>query len=160
MVKLIINKLHKDAVIPKEMNEGDACLDLYTIEEVTIEPFKVVLLRTGLRIVIPIGYEGIIRPRSGLSIKCPNYIANSPGTIDSGYRDEVKIIYFNNTPNTTTIEKLTRIGQIGIRKTEVVEIFEVESAIYNVYKNENDRGGGFGSTNEKDDQVIENDEST
>ena len=92
MPKLLIEKYREDAVIPTYAHEGDAGMDLYAAEDVIIAPGTSVLVPTGLKMAIPVGYEVQIRPRSGVSLKTALRIPNSPGTIDSGYRDEVNVI--------------------------------------------------------------------
>lgn len=85
-------RLHKDAIIPKYMTPGASGFDLYSIEPVSLEQGQTMTVRTGLAVQLPVGYEMQIRPRSGMSIKFPGYISNSPATIDADYRGELKII--------------------------------------------------------------------
>jgi dUTP pyrophosphatase len=95
VAKVKIKRLHPDAVVPKYATPGSAGFDLVAIEDVIIEPGKTKLVRTGLAFEIPDGFEMQIRPRSGISLKTPLRIANSPGTIDSDFRGEVGIIVWN-----------------------------------------------------------------
>jgi dUTP pyrophosphatase len=92
---VLVHRLHEDAVIPTYAKAGDAGFDLVAVSDVMLEPGDTKLVPTGLAFEIPFGYEMQIRPRSGLSIRSALRIANSPGTIDSGYRAEVKIIVDN-----------------------------------------------------------------
>lgn len=102
-LSLTVEKIHEDAVIPTYATPGDSGADLYSLEEYVIEPGETVLVRTGLAIDIPIhsyhssGYrwEMQIRPRSGVSLKTNLRVANSPGTVDNFYREEIKIIVHN-----------------------------------------------------------------
>ena len=161
MPKLLIEKCREDAVIPTYAHEGDAGMDLYAAEDVIIAPGKSVLVPTGLKMAIPVGYEVQIRPRSGISLKTTLRIPNAPGTIDSGYRDEVNVIMYNcsvredsleDVPftlnvkgcphGTYKISKGDRIAQMVFAKVETCVVSEVSS----VADIGNDRGGGFGST--------------
>ena len=81
-----------DNPLPEYQNKGDAGLDIRSNEDVTIRAFSWTTIGTGLYIIIPFGYEGQMRSRSGLAAKHGVHVLNSPGTIDSGYRDEVKVI--------------------------------------------------------------------
>lgn len=93
--RVLVKRLHEDAVLPKYAREGDAGFDLYATEDVTIEPGQTMTIPTGLAFAIPKGYELQVRPRSGVSAKSKLRVANSPGTIDSGYRGEVGVIVDN-----------------------------------------------------------------
>ena len=145
-VVIQINKINKDATIPSKKNETDACFDLFALEETKIEAGDTVLVSTGIRVIIPEGYEGVIRPRSGMSIHFPNYVGNNVGTIDSQYRDEVKVIFSNNKDTDITLEKGAKFAQIGFRKIPDVELKEIDDTLYEDIKSKTNRGGGFGST--------------
>lgn len=134
-------KLAPDVQIPRYRHRGDAGFDLAASEDVTIGPWERKLIPTGLKVDIPEWYEMQIRPRSGVSLKTPLMIANSPGTIDSGYRGEVKIIVFNASNKPYTIKRGDRIAQGVIVKLPEVEHVEVNKL------SETSRGeNGFGST--------------
>ena len=83
------------AKVPAYATPGDAGMDIAAIEDIKIKPGQTVIVRTGLKVAIPEGYEIQVRPRSGLSYKTPLRIVNSPGTIDAGYRDEIGVIMQN-----------------------------------------------------------------
>lgn len=140
-VSIEIMKTHENAIIPKYANIGDAGMDIYAIEKMTIEPNTTVIIPTGLRMAIPIGYEIQIRPRSGMSSKTKIRIANSIGTIDSGYRGDIGIIFDNigNTPYTINIGD--RIAQMVLNEVPVAEFQLVEKL-----DNTSRGNGGFGST--------------
>jgi len=143
MLKISIQKLDKNAILPKRMTEHSAGYDLYSChrENIIIKNGEVKLIPTGLAIALPIGFEAQIRPRSGLAIKHQIGILNSPGTIDADYRGEIKIILFNFGKTDFTIEPKTRIAQMVIAKHESVD-FELTAEL-----NETERGsGGFGHT--------------
>ncbi len=133
----MINKIHDDAVIPHYQTRGSAGLDLHCIRPVTLEPGQRELVETGLSIELPDFYEGQIRPRSGLAYKYGVTVLNSPGTIDSDYRGEIKVLLYNAGDSTVSFEKGERIAQLVL--SSYVQITEL---IHN-----NERGsGGFGST--------------
>ena len=161
MAKLFIEKCREDAVIPTYAHEGDAGMDLYAAEDVIIAPGATALVPTGLKMAIPVGYEVQIRPRSGVSLKTALRIPNAPGTIDSGYRDEVNVIMYNcsvredasvDEPFTLAVKgcphgtykicKGDRVAQMVFAKVETCEIEGVAS-VADIGDN---RGGGFGST--------------
>jgi dUTP pyrophosphatase len=93
-----------DAKIPKYAHVGDAGIDVYAFEDYDIEPGETVLVKTGIKVAIPLGFELQVRPRSGSSLKTKLRIANAPGTIDSSYRGEICIIMENIEPKITDIE--------------------------------------------------------
>jgi dUTP pyrophosphatase len=104
-VNVKIKRLHPDAVIPKYAHEGDAGFDLVAIEDTIIEPGETKLVRTGLAISLPPGYELQVRPRSGISLRTKLRVVL--GTVDSGYRGEIGVIVDNIAP-------LTEHTQFGI----------------------------------------------
>src|SRR4051794_28975082 len=114
MVK--IQKLHPDAMIPRYAHgpEEDAGMDLHSIESVTLDPGETKLVRTGLAIELPSGYEAQIRPRSGLALKYSIMIPNSPATIDPGYRGEIRVILLNLGRERFQVAQGERIAQIVI----------------------------------------------
>ncbi|AUG58808.1 dUTP diphosphatase [Acetivibrio saccincola] len=157
-VNVYLEICREDAIIPTYANEGDAGMDVYAAEDVLIEPGETVIVPTGIKFAIPKGYEIQVRPRSGISYKTPLRIANSPGTIDSGYRGELGIIITNtserndyplietnsdgNKKGTYKIKKGDRIAQIVLQAVPRINFVKVDS----VKDIGNDRGGGFGST--------------
>jgi len=138
---LKIKRLHKDAVIPKYQTMWASGFDLHAIYDENIPPLSGSIIATGLAFEIPRGYEVQIRPRSGLSIEHPSYIANTPGTIDSDYRGEIKIIVYNHLPYGWSISKGERIAQAVLARVYQTEFKVVDDLV------ESARGtGGFGST--------------
>jgi dUTP pyrophosphatase len=141
-VTIPIRKLDTEIELPQAQNRGDAGYDLRSAADLSIAPGERALVSTGIAIAIPIGYAGFVQPRSGLAIKNGIGVLNSPGLIDSGYRDELKVILINTDKNETfKIQKGDRIAQLVIQKYESVN--------WNVVDNleDSDRGtGGFGST--------------
>ena len=130
------------AKLPTYANPTDAGMDVYAAEEITIDSNETKIIPTGLKVAIPEGYEIQIRPRSGLSLKTGLRIANSPGTIDSGYRDEIGIIVCNTGNVGYIVEKDIRIAQMVLQRVPRIEWIEVDD----VSMIGEDRGGGFGST--------------
>ncbi|MEJ5306802.1 MAG: dUTP diphosphatase [candidate division WOR-3 bacterium] len=133
-------EITENGFLPKYMTEGSSGADLFASEEVCIEPFDVSLIPTGIRVEIPSGYEIQIRPRSGYSLKNKILILNSPGTIDSDYRGEIKIIMFNLNRERFCVKKGERIAQMVLSKVEKANFIEGKI-------NSTKRGdGGFGHT--------------
>lgn len=139
-MKVYFKKLVSDAVLPTYAHRGDAGMDVRSIEEVVLKPHEVRVIKTGLAVAIPEGYEIQVRPRSGLSLKSPLRIPNSPGTIDAGYRDEIGVIMENNSNQEFTINKHDRIAQLVLAKYEECEFVEAED----IKEIGIDRKGGFG----------------
>ena len=94
-VTVKVKKLSPDAQIPKAANPGDVAFDLYSLIDHNLDPGSRYPIPTGIVIEIPIGYEGQVRPRSGLGLKFGLTVINAPGTIDSGYRGEVRVTLLN-----------------------------------------------------------------
>ena len=133
----------KNVTLPKYETEGSAGLDVRAniTEPIVLKSLERVLIPTGLKIAIPEGYEVQVRPRSGLAIKHGITMLNSPGTIDSDYRGEIKVIAVNLSNETYTIEPNERIAQLVLNKVEQIEFVEVEEL------DSTERGeGGFGHT--------------
>ena len=133
-----------DNPLPEYQNKGDAGLDIRSNEDITIKSFGWETIDTGLYIIIPFGYEGQMRSRSGLAAKKGIQVLNSPGTIDSAYRDELKVILINHSHWGYKVNKGDRIAQLVISPMTQAKLEEV----YELNKDD-DRGGGFGSTGVK-----------
>ena len=139
---LRIRKIHADAVLPKYAQgpEEDAGMDLCSVADALLEPNIPQAVPTGLSIELPPGYEAQIRPRSGLAFKHAISVPNSPGTIDPGYRGEVKVILINLGKQPYQVTKGDRIAQMVVARYEAVEIQEGDLT-------DTERGaGGFGSS--------------
>ena len=144
MVKLLIKKLHKNIILPEYKTDGSSGMDLMANVEQTVKilPGEKKIISTGIMVAIPEQYEIQIRPRSGLAAKNGISVLNTPGTIDSDYRGEVKVILINLGIDIFEINKNDRIAQMIVCPIIKVELKEVESLP------ETARGeGGFGSTN-------------
>jgi dUTP pyrophosphatase len=133
--------IHPDASLPGYAHEGDAGMDLKCVEDAVVPVGKRLLVRTGLVMELPDGYEAQVRPRSGLALKKGVTVLNTPGTIDAGYRGEVGVILANFGEEPFAVKKGDRIAQVvvaPVTQPAVVEVAEID---------ETDRGaGGFGST--------------
>ena len=146
MVKILIKKTNKEVITPKYKTDGSSGVDLsaFLDKEVVIKPNSSELIPTGLQVAIPEELEIQIRPRSGLAAKESIGVLNSPGTIDSDYRGELKIILFNHSDKDFIINNGDRIAQMVLVPIVKMEFEEVDSLPNTV------RGqGGFGSTGKK-----------
>ncbi|MBX4262159.1 dUTP diphosphatase [Clostridium estertheticum] len=141
MLNLKVKKINELAILPQYAHEGDAGLDLFSVEEMIIMPGETVLVHTGIQIELPKDTEAQIRPRSGLALKNSITVLNTPGTIDEGYRGEIGIILINHSKINFRVEKNMKIAQMVIKPVLKVSIVEVDEL------NSTQRGkGGFGST--------------
>jgi len=143
MIKVKVKKLHPDAIIPEYMTEHAAGLDLCTVIEapLALKPGERTLLPTGLAMEIPPGYEGQVRPRSGLALKKGIALVNSPGTIDADYRGEIGIIVINHGQETVEFQPGDRIAQLIVAPVTQAQLVEVSEL------NDSTRSsGGFGHT--------------
>jgi len=134
-------QLDSAATLPAYQTDGAAGMDLTSTQEVELQPLERKLVGTGIRVGIPVGFEGQIRPRSGLAVRHGISMVNSPGTIDSDYRGEIKILLINLGDSVVKFAQGERIGQLVI--------CPVARAAWQLVPNldETDRGsGGFGST--------------
>jgi dUTP pyrophosphatase len=141
-MRIKILKSRPDAVLPAYAHgpAEDAGMDLHAVEEVTLSPGVARLVPTGLTLELPPGYEGQVRPRSGLALKHSITIPNAPGTIDPGYRGEVRVILLNLGAAPYTVHAGDRIAQLIVARYEAVEWDEGDLA-------DSARGaGGFGSS--------------
>ena len=133
----------KGVELTKYETEGSAGMDVRANikEPITLKSLERILIPTGLKVAIPEGYEIQVRPRSGLAIKHGITMLNAPGTVDSDYRGELKVIVVNLSNEAYTIEPNERIGQFVLNKIEQIEFIEVEEL------DSTERGeGGFGHT--------------
>lgn len=165
IVKIPIQLCHLDAKIPTYANIGDAGLDIYALDDYTINPGETKLIPTGIKVAIPRGYELQVRPKSGRALKTKLRVANTPGTIDSGYRDEIGVVVenveapikditydFDDNGNIIIksvlhgspyyIEKGTKFAQLVLNEVPTASFMQVED----IHEIEGDRNGGFGSS--------------
>ena len=160
-IQIPIEICNPEAKIPTYAHKGDAGMDVYSTIDVTIAPGETKLIPLGFKVAIPEGYELQVRPRSGFSLRTHLRVANAPGTIDSGYRDEVGIILHNCAPTiqdfgdgraetclygpSYTISKGDRIAQLVLQAVPTALFIKTPD----ISKIGEDRNGGFGSTGVK-----------
>lgn len=146
-IKIKVKVLDNSITLPKYETVSSAGMDIRAFipeGKIEIEPQERKLIRTGLYLEIPKGYEVQIRPRSGLALKNGITVLNSPGTIDADYRGELRVILINHSADIFSITNEMRIAQMVVAQFSRVDLFEVEDL------SETDRGeGGFGSTGTK-----------
>lgn len=161
-ISVPVELCNENAKIPQYAHVSDSGVDVYALEDITIHPSETVLVPTGIKVALPPGYELQVRPKSGRALKTKLRVANTPGTIDSGYRDEIKIIIENVEPpiKDITIDdegKVTSIlhgsdffigkdekfCQLVLSEVPKIAFYRVDSI---VEVDDIDRGGGFGST--------------
>jgi dUTP pyrophosphatase len=134
-------KLNQDAIMPSYATDGDAGADLYATHSLTIMVGETRAVPTGIAVAIPNGYVGLIHPRSGLAAKHGITVLNAPGTIDAGYRGELKVLLINHGFEPYTINRNDRIAQLVIQTVKYAQFIETEEL------DSTDRGdGGFGSS--------------
>ena len=138
-----------DNPLPEYQNRGDAGMDIRSNEDTTIRAYGWSVIATGLYVIIPFGYEGQMRSRSGLAAKKGIQVLNSPGTIDSGYRDELKVILMNHGQWAYVVKKGDRIAQLVIKPVVSAWIFEIDKGTHIIESETDNRGGGLGSTGVK-----------
>ena len=144
MYTVKIKRNSVDSILPQYANAGDAGLDLYSVEDKSIEPGETALISTGLNIELPIHTEAQIRPRSGLALNYSITVLNTPGTIDEGYRGDIAVILINHGKKVFKVEKGMRIAQLIVKPVFEVNIVEVEELSIT------ERGiDGFGSSGMK-----------
>ena len=141
LMKLSFKRIHPDAVLPSYAHEGDAGMDVRSVQALTIQPGRRALVKTGLVAEIPSGYEIQVRSRSGLAFKHGVTVLNSPGTVDSGYRGEIGVILANFGDEPFPVSVGDRIAQLVVSPVTQAEISETSDV------SSSERGeGGFGST--------------
>jgi len=142
-VRIPIRRLDPGLPLPEAQHDGDAGIDLFAASDVTLEARGGrSLVPTGIAIAIPEGHAGFVQPRSGLALRHGVTVVNSPGLVDAGYRDEIRVLLVNLDPlEPFKISRGDRIAQLVIQRFERVEWDEVDDL------DETERGlGGWGST--------------
>ena len=150
-MRIKIKKIHPDAIIPKYATVGAAGMDLfgYLTDNITIEAYHRFQVPTGISIALPPGWEGQVRPRSGLALRSGLTVLNSPGTIDGDYRGEIMVLLINLGKSAVTITPGQRIAQLVIAPVVQAELIEADEL------DDTARGtGGFGSTGGRNDQLV------
>jgi len=139
---VLITRLDPTVPLPGYARPGDAGADLFAAQDVDLAPGERALVGTGIAIALPQGYAGFVHPRSGLAAKHGVTLVNAPGTIDAGYRGEVKVILLNtDLAKTVSLRRGDRIAQLVVQRVENVT-FRVVPALPESARSDN----GFGST--------------
>jgi len=141
-VDILLTRLDLELPIPAYAHPGDAGVDLYAAEELVVGPGERVLVPTGIAIALPDGYAAFVHPRSGLAIKHGLTVVNAPGTIDAGYRGEIRVGLVNvDRDKAVNVRRGDRIAQLVVQRVEVARFHVVDTLPGSA------RGsGGFGST--------------
>ncbi|GAC58351.1 deoxyuridine 5'-triphosphate nucleotidohydrolase [Gordonia hirsuta DSM 44140 = NBRC 16056] len=135
-------RLDPDLPLPQRAHPGDAGIDLYSTTDLELAPGRRQVVGTGIALALPYGTVGLVHPRSGLAARAGLSIVNAPGTIDAGYRGEVKVCLINLDPEAPiVIARGDRIAQLLIQRVELPEVLEVSEL------DDTERGtGGYGSS--------------
>jgi dUTP pyrophosphatase len=141
-VDVLLTRVDPDVPFPSYAHQGDAGVDLVTTEDVDLAPGARAMVPTGIAIALPEGYAAFVHPRSGLAARHGVTVVNAPGTIDAGYRGEIKVILLNtDAASAVSFRRGDRIAQLVVQRVEHVTFSEVDALPGSV------RGeGGFGST--------------
>ncbi len=145
--RLAVVRLDPELPLPTRAHPGDAGVDLFSAQDVELGPGQRALVPTGIAIAVPVGMVGLVHPRSGLAARVGLSIVNSPGTIDAGYRGEVKISLINLDPtDAIVIRRGDRIAQLLLQRVELPELVEVTSFDEAGLANTTRGDGGHGSS--------------
>ena len=126
-VQVLIKRLDPGVPLPNYAEGGDAGADIVTAVDITLAPGERALVPTGISIALPDGYVALVHPRSGLAIKHGVTMVNSPGTVDAGYRGELKLILINHDPKeSVSFKRGDRVAQLVIQQVERAEFVEVQ----------------------------------
>lgn len=141
-VQVWLSRIDRGVPVPQYAHAGDAGADLATAEDVVIEPGHRAVVRTGIAIALPVGFAAFVHPRSGLAAREGLSVVNSPGTIDAGYRGEIRVCLINHDVSTRIVlSRGDRIAQLIVQRVEQAEFIEVADLEVS------QRGqGGYGST--------------
>jgi dUTP pyrophosphatase len=142
MLDVLIQRLDEGVELPHYAHPGDAGADLHTTVDVTLAPGERALVPTGIAVAVPLGYAAFVHPRSGLAARCGLSLVNSPGTVDSGYRGEIKVLLINLDPAAPIeLSRGDRVAQLVIQPVEQAS-FRVVDALPDSARG----AGGYGST--------------
>ena len=141
-VEVLIQRLDAELPMPAYAHPGDAGADLYAVEDVELQPGERAVIGTGVAIALPDGYAAFVHPRSGLAAKHGITLVNAPGTVDAGYRGEIRVTLINtDAKEPFRLQRGERVAQLVVQRVERAAFYEVERLPGSV------RGAnGFGST--------------
>ncbi|WP_327393006.1 dUTP diphosphatase [Streptomyces sp. NBC_01186] len=141
-VEVLLRRVDPEVPVPSYAHPGDAGCDLVTTESAVLAPGERTVLPTGVSLALPEGYAAFVHPRSGLAARCGVCLVNAPGTVDAGYRGEIKVIVANLDPRESVrFERFDRIAQLVVQQVEKVRFREVDELPGSVRAT-----AGFGST--------------
>ncbi len=141
-MEVAVTRLDPDVPLPAYSHPGDAGCDLVTTVDVELAPGERALVPTGIAVALPEGWAGFVHPRSGLAARHGLSIVNAPGTIDAGYRGEIKVLLVNHDPSgPIELVRGDRIAQLVVQRVERAEFTEVDAL-----PGSPRGGGGYGST--------------
>ncbi|MDV3125058.1 dUTP diphosphatase [Mycobacterium sp. 21AC1] len=144
---LAVVRLDRELPMPTRAHDGDAGVDLYSAHDVELAPGQRALVPTGIAVAIPHGMVGLVHPRSGLAARVGLSIVNSPGTVDAGYRGEIKVSLINLDPQTPiVVNRGDRIAQLLVQRVELPELVEVTSFDEAGLADTTRGDGGYGSS--------------
>lgn len=146
-MSLAVVRLDRGLPLPSRAHDGDAGVDLYSSVDVELAPGERSLVGTGIKVAIPHGMVGLIHPRSGLAARSGLSIVNTPGTVDAGYRGEIKVALINLDSTTPiVIRRGDRIAQLLVQQVELPDLVEVESFDEAGLADTSRGEGGYGSS--------------
>jgi dUTP pyrophosphatase len=126
-VEVLVRRLDPDLPLPAYAHPGDAGADLVTTQDVVLEPGQRAMVPTGVAIALPAGYAAFVHPRSGLAHRFGVGVVNAPGTVDAGYRGEIKVLLVNHDrTDTVRLRRGDRIAQLVVQRVERARFHEVE----------------------------------
>jgi dUTP pyrophosphatase len=141
--RLRVQRLRDDVALPRRAHPGDAGLDLAAADPVVLGGGQRCAVGTGLVVAIPPGWVGLVHPRSGMALRRGVTVVNAPGTIDAGYRGELRVALVNLSPRDVLIEAGERIAQLVVQEVALWDVEEADDLVADATS----RGsGGFGST--------------
>ncbi len=121
MLEVLLRRLDPQVPLPAYAHEGDAGCDLVTTVDVDLAPGERAVLPTGIAIALPAGYAAFVHPRSGLAARHGVGVVNAPGTVDAGYRGEIKVVLVNHDPREhVRLRRLDRVAQLVVQRVEQV----------------------------------------
>ena len=128
MLEVLLHRLDPDVPVPAYAREGDAGCDLVTTVDADLAPGERAVLPTGVAIALPPGYAAFVHPRSGLAAASGVGIVNAPGTVDAGYRGEIRVVLVNHDPRETVrLRRLDRVAQLVVQRVEQVRWRETDA---------------------------------
>ena len=161
-VEVLVRRLDPDLPLPAYAHPGDAGADLVTTQDVVLEPGERAMVPTGVAIALPAGYAAFVHPRSGLAHKLGVGVVNAPGTVDAGYRGEIKVLLVNHDrSDTVRLRRGDRIAQLVVQRVERARFHEVE-LLPGSARGEGGHGstGGFAGPDPKTAQTDQTDQTS